>query len=78
MAGTSCICTIYETRVVTYLVAMGNSKGIVKRIVTGIIDAAKYLTKMRYGLNDYGKLDNHADRNIKMIHVLESGGLKIR
>ena len=57
---------------------MGNSKGIVTRLGIETIDAAKYLTKMRYGFNDYGKLDNHADRNIKMIHVLESGGLKIR
>nr|DAO30637.1 MAG TPA: hypothetical protein [Caudoviricetes sp.] len=27
------------------------------------IDATKYLTMMRYGFNDYGKLDNHTIRN---------------
>ena len=38
---------------------MGNSKGIVKRLETGTIDAAKYLTMIRYEFNDQGKLDNH-------------------
>ena len=31
---------------VTYLVAMGNSKGIVKRIKVEMTDAAKYLNKV--------------------------------
>ena len=43
---------------------MGNSKGIVKRLEIETIDAAKYLTKIRYEFNDYPKLDNHIDRNI--------------
>ena len=42
---------------------MGNSKGIVKRLRIETIDAAKYLSKIRYKLNDYRKLDNHISRN---------------
>ena len=42
---------------------MGNSKGIVKRLRIETIDAAKYLSKIRYEFNDQGKLDNHISRN---------------
>ena len=35
-----------------YLVAMGNSKGTVKRLRIETIDAAKYLIKIRYEFND--------------------------
>ena len=34
------------------IVAMGNSKGIVKRLKIETIDAAKYLIIMRYEFND--------------------------
>ena len=47
----------------TYLVAMGNSKGIVKRLEIETIDAAKYLIYLyiRYVFNDYRK---HSIREI--------------
>ena len=50
------------------MVAMGNSKGIVKKLEIGIIDATKYLTMMRYEFNDYRKLDNHVNRNIRILY----------
>ena len=40
--------------VVTHIVAMGNSKGIVKRLRIETTDARKYL-KTRYDFNDYRK-----------------------
>ena len=40
--------------------AKGNSGDMVIKDSAGTIDATKYLTTMRYGFNDYGKLDNHA------------------
>ena len=46
------------------LVARSNFQGIVKRLRIELINAAKYLSKIRYGFNDQGKLDNHIDRNI--------------
>ena len=48
------------------LVAMGNSKGIVKRLKIETIDAAKYLIIMRYEFNDYRKLYDHISRNAQM------------
>ena len=42
---------------------MGNSKGIVKRLKIETIDAAKYLSNIRYEFNDYQKVDNHISRN---------------
>ncbi len=43
----------YQTRMATYLVAMGNSKGMVKRLSMDPINARKYLTMMRYDFTDY-------------------------
>ena len=40
---------------VTYLRAMGNSKGIVTRLRIETIDAAKYPNSMGYEFNDYRK-----------------------
>ena len=45
-----------------YLEAMGNSKGIEKSLQVETIDAAKYLTMIRYEFNDYRK--GILDRNI--------------
>ena len=55
---------------------MGNSKGIVKRLKIGTIDAAEYLSNIRYEFNDYRKLDNHVHRNMQIRFIL--GDLKIR
>ena len=46
--------------------AKGNSLGMVSKVSIESIDAAKYLTMMRYEFNDYRKLNNHADRNIEI------------
>ena len=48
---------------------MGNSLGMVIKVSIESIDAAKYLTVMRYEFNDYRKLDNHGDRNIEITSV---------
>ena len=47
-----------------HLVAMGNSKGIVKRLRIEKIDATKSTTMIADGFNEYGKLDIQIDRNI--------------
>ena len=46
--------------------AKGNSGDMVIKVMIGRIGATKYLTRMRYGFNDQGKLDIHIDRNIEM------------
>ena len=47
-----------------YLAAMGNSKGIVKRLRIEKIDATKSTTMIADGFNEYGKLDIQIDRNV--------------
>jgi hypothetical protein len=42
----------YQTRAVMNLAARGNSQGMVTTSMIVSIDAAKYLTMMRYELND--------------------------
>lgn len=49
--------------------AMGNSLGMVIKVSIESIDAAKYLTVMRYEFNDYRKLENHVYRNIEITSV---------
>ena len=44
--------------------AKGNSGDTVIKDIDGSIDATKYLTKMRYGFNDQGKLDITVERNL--------------
>ena len=44
--------------------AKGNSGDTVIKDIDGSIDATKYLTKMRYGFNDQGKLDISIKRNL--------------
>ena len=44
--------------------AKGNSGDMVIKDINGSIDARKYLTKMRYGFNDQGKLDMTIERNL--------------
>ena len=44
--------------------AKGNSGDMVIKDINGSIDARKYLTKMRYGFNDQGKLDITTERNL--------------
>ena len=44
--------------------AKGNSGDMVIKDIDGSIDATKYLTKMRYGFNDQGKLDITTERNL--------------
>ena len=44
--------------------AKGNSGDTVIKFIDESIDAAKYLTKMRYEFNDQGKLDITTERNL--------------
>ena len=47
-----------------FLRAKGNSGDMVIKVKDESIDAAKYLSKIRYELNDQGKLDIHIERNL--------------
>ena len=49
--------------------AKGNSGDMVIKFIDESIDAAKYLTKIRYGLNDYRQLEIDTDRNIEITFV---------
>ena len=44
--------------------AKGNSRDKVIKFIDESIDAAKYLTMMRYGLNDQGKIEITDKRNL--------------
>ena len=54
--GRACLRLSYQIRTVRYLVARGNSQGMVKRLRIEPTDATKMLTVISIEFNDYGKL----------------------
>ena len=63
-AGTNPLSLYLPTYFSDKIRAKGNSGDMVIKDINGSIGARKYLTKMRYGFNDQGKLDITIERNL--------------